>query len=295
MSNNTPILHIDSEGTSVPFEIHTMEWIEQNRRQQNSAPHRHDYFTIIWVQKGSGTHLIDADRYPIEDNTVYCISPGQVHWLKADGNPEGYVISFTTEFFCLTDDNYDILFNAGLFYSFSEASMIKVSGDMQEEMKDMAEKMMKEYGNYFLLRSEVLRGFLKIFLIYLTRQYHRAPSTPQATKSTEMVKRFLLSLEKNFASRKMVADYAEELSITPNHLNETVKKVSGFPASEHIKKRIILEAKRQALYADLSMKEIAYSLGFEDLSHFSKFFRNATGISFSDFKKDAADHLGRTA
>ncbi|MCW3111245.1 MAG: helix-turn-helix protein, partial [Segetibacter sp.] len=67
---------------------------------------------------------------------------------------------------------------------------------------------------------------------------------------------------------------------------EIVKKTSGTPASDHIKHRIVLEAKRHAAYSDVSMKEIAYSLGFDDVAHFSKYFKNATGINFTDFKKD---------
>jgi AraC-like DNA-binding protein len=85
----------------------------------------------------------------------------------------------------------------------------------------------------------------------------------------------------------MVADYAAGFAVTPNYLNEIIKKSSGIPASEHIKQRVVLEAKRLAAYSDASMKEIAYSLGFDDVAHFSKYFKNVTGINFSDFKKNA--------
>lgn len=83
----------------------------------------------------------------------------------------------------------------------------------------------------------------------------------------------------------MVTDYADELIVTPNYLNEVIKKITGFPASHHIQQRIVLEAKRQAAYSNLSMKEVAYQLGFDDMAHFSKFFKNASGQSFTDFKK----------
>jgi AraC-like DNA-binding protein len=71
-------------------------------------------------------------------------------------------------------------------------------------------------------------------------------------------------------------------------LNRIVKKLSGFPVSYHIQQQIVLEAKRLAHYSDRSMKEIAYMLGFEDLAHFSKFFKNNSGMNFSNFKKMAA-------
>ena len=85
----------------------------------------------------------------------------------------------------------------------------------------------------------------------------------------------------------MVIDYASQLYVTPNYLNRIVKKITGFTASHHIQQQIILEAKRKALYLSASMKEIAYSLGFDNLAHFSKFFKNNCGMSFTDFKKQA--------
>ena len=84
---------------------------------------------------------------------------------------------------------------------------------------------------------------------------------------------------------KFVGEYARELSVTANYLNEVVKKASGHSASYHISQRVIQEAKRQALYSDANMKMIAHSLGFIDPAHFSKYFRRSTGINFSEFRK----------
>lgn len=286
MTLNYPILQIAKANSDVPFEVHTMQWIAQNRWQQNAVPHRHNYFVIVWVRKGSGVHLVDLNKFDIADNTIYCITPGQIHLLKANEGTDGCVISFNADFLLLSDENYDLLYNSGLFYNYNGAATISVTYEMQEELEGLALKMQKEFQNYFLLRSEIIRGYLKIFLIYLTRQFERSQKDVHQSRNVELVKNFFQSLEKNFITKKMVADYAVELAVTPNYLNEVVKKVSGFPASEHIKQRVVLEAKRQAAYSEVSMKEIAYSLGFDDVAHFSKYFKNATGINFTDFKKN---------
>jgi AraC family transcriptional regulator, transcriptional activator of pobA len=120
-----PLLELNTTAVNVPFEIHTMEWIELNRWQQNAVPHRHNYFVIIWVKQGSGTHLIDLHKYPLHDNTIYCITPGQVHLLKTNSQAEGYVISFTADFLGMGGEYYDLLFNTGLFYTFSSSPVIK--------------------------------------------------------------------------------------------------------------------------------------------------------------------------
>jgi AraC family transcriptional activator of pobA len=285
MSAHTPILELSRTSVSMPFEIHTMEWIDTNRWQQNAAPHRHNYFVIVWVKKGSGTHLIDLDKFEIKDDTIYCIAPGQIHLLKSNGAADGYVISFTAEFMALEEESFDLLFGAGLFNSLIHSPVISVDTDMKEEMEDMAGKMMKEYANFFLLRSEILRGYLKIFLIYLTRQFQRPEKEEAYSKNMDLVRKFQALIDKNFMIKRMVTDYAGELAVTPNYLNEVVKKLTGFPASHHIQQRIILEAKRQAAYSNLTMKEVAYQLGFDDIAHFSKFFKNASGQSFTDFRK----------
>lgn len=281
----TPILEIGRSTPNIPFEIHTMEWIDRNRWQQNSVPHRHNYFVVVWVKKGKGAHFIDLEKFELQNDTVYCITPGQVHLLKQDGPAEGYVISFTADFMRMEESNLDLLFNTGLFNAFSRSPVIKVDADVKDEMEDAVRRMLKEYANFFLLRSEILRGYLKIFLIYLTRQFEKTNQQPAQSRNIELMRKFLSLLEKNYAQKRMVTDYAGELVVTPNYLNEVVKKISGFPASHHIQQRIVLEAKRQAAFSNVTMKEIAYNLGFDDTAHFSKFFKNASGMSFTDFKK----------
>ncbi len=286
MAVTTPLLELRKAQNAMPFEIHTMEWIDQNRWEQNSIPHRHNYFVIIWVKKGGGEHLIDLEKFQLKDNTIYCVTPGQVHLMNILGPVSGYVISFTAEFMGLDEENFSLLFKTGLFHTFTHSPVLQVNEQLAEEMDDMAGRMMKEFSNYFLLRSEILRGFLKIFLVYLTRQVDKVEHTEAPSKNTDMLKKFFALLEKNYLTKRMVTDYANEMIITPNYLNEVVKKFTGFPASHHIQQRIILEAKRKAVYSNLSMKEIAYELGFDDIAHFSKFFKNASGQSFTDFKKD---------
>jgi AraC-like DNA-binding protein len=275
---------------NVPFEMHTMAWLLMNRQQQHLTPHKHNYFVLVWVKKGTGVHLVDLNKYDITGNTVYCLSPGQVHLLKASDGIDGCVISFTADFLCITEENFDLLYNSGLFYTLTQPPVIHVNEEMHAELEDVSQKMLKEYENFFLLRSEILRGYLKIFLIYLTRRF-RETARGFNSKNIELVKKFFSLLEKNFFTMKMVTDYAAELAVTPNYLNEIVKKTSGSPASDHIKQRVVLEAKRHAVYSDVSMKEIAYSLGFDDVAHFSKYFKNATGKNFTDFKKDLSGLL----
>jgi len=157
--------------------------------------------------------------------------------------------------------------------------------EMMDEMKGIAARMIKESENVFLYRSQLLRRYLKIFLIYLSRHNARKEEMEINTRSSQLVQKFMVMLEREFKTVKSVNEYASQLAVTPNHLNVIVKKHTRQPAGYHIRQRIVLEAKRLALYSDVCMKEIAYLLGFSDTAHFSKFFKKSTGINFSEFKR----------
>jgi AraC-like DNA-binding protein len=84
----------------------------------------------------------------------------------------------------------------------------------------------------------------------------------------------------------LVKQYATELHVSANHLNEVVKRITGRCAGNQIRERIVLEAKRKAVSPQTSMKEVAFDLGYDDMAHFSKFFKSVCGKNFSTFKKE---------
>lgn len=284
---------IPFEQNNLPFEIRTIDWMEKNR-QQNQAPHRHSYYEIAWITEGAGTYFVDLEKYEIAGNGICCASPGQVHQLKVRERAKGYVISFNSDILLLAQNQSTGSVTNPKDAVLAQGNMIRLSEDTSMEMEHLVQKMIREFDNFFLLRTEILMGFFKIFLIYLARQSEEVGQAAPQTRSADLVKKFFTAMEKKFITHKKVTEYAEHLAVTPNYLNEIVKKISGFSASYHIQQRIVLEAKRHATYSNSSMKEIAYHLGFDDIAHFSKFFKNVSGQSFTDFKKQVAYQFGRS-
>jgi AraC-like DNA-binding protein len=248
---------------------------------QQEAPERLKLFEIIWVKSGEGTLTVDMQKYCIPENTIYCLAPGQYRLLQATGPMEGYYISASAEFLYLTESHTSLPFLAAQYREESSLSIVRPNAEMEEVIR----RIHKEYGNHHSLRTEILKGLLKIFMLYLSRQTDAQNIAVQYNKDAEVVRKFMNLLREHFATKKLVADYADELCITPNYLNSIVKKLTGFPVSHHIQQYIIMEAKRQARYSNLRMKEIADRLGFEDHAHFSKFFKNYSGMNFSSFRK----------
>ena len=268
-----------------PFEIHSLQWLYKNKEGIFNKPRSNNRFEIAWITKGSGTHYIDFQKTPVEDNSLFFVKPGQVHQLDLTGEFEGYLISFSESFLSIEDQESNSSYHTSLFKLFATARSINVLNDFVD-MKNIAERMINEYDGHNLFRAEILRRYFKILLIYITRQLEGKFETVRPTRKMEIVQQFMGLLERNYKEQKMVADYASMLSVTPSYLNEIIKKTTGFSAGHHIRQRIVLEAKRQATYSGNCMKEIAYFLGFCDMAHFSKFFKNTAGMNFSDFKKE---------
>jgi len=280
-----PLLKFKNE--ALPLKVQTLKYFTEEQDDINEGPHSHNYYEMIWLIKGSGTLYADMQEHTIESNTIFCLKPNQAHQFQTQAEMEGFVFSFTDSFFRMDEYDFDRAYQAGLFQLFTEGRKIRIADEMEEDMKEIVLKMIKEFESQYSNRMELLKRYFKIFLIYLTRAFEEKFKPVVQTRNAEMVQNFMRLLEKNFKEEKMVAGYARHLAVTPNYLNEVIKKNTGYCAGHHIRQRVILEAKRLAVYSDLSMKEIAYELGFIDPYHFSKFFKTVAWMNFSEFKRGA--------
>jgi AraC family transcriptional activator of pobA len=107
--------------------------------------------------------------------------------------------------------------------------------------------------------------------------------------SQQLLQRFNLLLEERFITLHKVNEYAELMNVSPNHLSETIKKVTGKTAGELIQDRLVLEAKRLLLHSAITAKEIAYYLNFNDPSYFSRFFKTNAGLAPEEFRRQSRE------
>jgi AraC-like DNA-binding protein len=280
-----PLLKFKNE--ALPFKVQTIKNFTEEQDDINEGPHNHNYYEMIWLIKGSSTLYADMQEYTIESNTIFCLKPNQAHQFQTQPEMEGFVFSFTDSFFRMDEYDFDRAYQPSLYQLFNEGLTIRIAHELEEDMKDIVVKMIKESGNQYSNRMELLKRYFKIFLIYLTRTIDQNLQSTEQSRETELVKNFMELLDKNFKEKKMVAEYAAQLLVTPNYLNRIVKKITRFSAGHHIRQRVVLEAKRMGRYSDAGMKEIAYNLGFLDSAHFSRFFKTFGGTNFSDFKRGA--------
>ncbi len=293
MPEKDPIYSLDLvfNGSPSQFVMKTMEEIDQQMGGIADNPHRHNYYTIIWPLTATGKHVIDFREYPILPNHIFFVSPGQVHQIITDPKPTGYVILFTAEFLEKNSIRNDFISNLRLFQKSDETPPLILSSEMELILKPFAEQILLAFWSQKELYMETIGAYLKLFLIDCNRKCTSNPDTN--TQNIEVgktiVKNFKSIVEKQFTEWHQVKKYAEALNVTPNYLNEVIKASIDISAKDFIQDRIILEAKRMAIFTTKSSKEIGFDLGFEDPSHFSKFFKTNSGQSLLDFKESISN------
>jgi AraC family transcriptional activator of pobA len=272
--------------TTTQLDIQPFQRMDEQMLDEHYLPHCHQHIEIVWVRNGGGSIDIDLKRYKMTSNSLYCIIPGQLHTLRIDAHSEGCIIALPDSLLNSGYDDFDMLYRSGLFQLLMHSPAMPMERQSADEIDAILRRLYKELYNGYLLKTEIMRRYTSIFLIYLARHFGDAMRASVQTTNVVLVKNFIALVENKFISCKRVREYASALSVTPNYLNLIVKKISGSSPGCHIRQRVVLEAKRRAAYSNMSMKEIAYHLGFEDLAHFSKFFKAVDGKTFTDFKKD---------
>lgn len=290
-------LHKDIKTYSFPemaqqFSDFALKRIEDVYRITNGAPdvpHRHDYYTILFIEKGEGVHFVDFTEYKIEDQTIYFINPGQMHQVIFTAEPVGWVITFTEHFLVANSIPEKMINDIYLFNDFGQSPPLAINDHDIAIYKSLAEQMAHFAGSLETYTMEAVGALVKLFLIQGNNHCSlRKSNNPQLVEtSNHILRSFKQSLNKRYATSHMVSDYADELAVTADYLNKTVKNLTGKSAKDHIQSKLITEAKRSLLFSDISNKELAYELGFEEAAHFNNFFKKITGQTPSEFRVSA--------
>jgi AraC-like DNA-binding protein/mannose-6-phosphate isomerase-like protein (cupin superfamily) len=281
MSNQIPVYSLQAfsspDRRSQQFHI---EVFDANRHFQVMYPHRHDFFEVLFILKGSGVHVIDSNKYEITPPCMFFLSPGQAHKLELSHDIEGYIFIFTADFYQLDRSNPNRLIEFPFFYTIHQNNppLRFENNDDVTFLEHIFRKGIALVANREIKNAELFRSFLDIILNFGANLYPVDENLLVKGKGHLLVKRFYQLLEEKHRENLNVNNYADLLSVTPNHLTQTLKQLTGKTSLEITKQKQLLEIKRLLVHTGMGVSEIANQMNFADQSYFTKFFKRETGM-----------------
>lgn len=252
---------------------------------------RFNYYTLVWLQEGSGTLRADFSEYTFEAGTLFAFAPYQPFMFQEDGNFKGMVINFHPDFFCIYKHHEEVSCNGVLFNNIYDAPFVKVDVGASQTFSMLFEQMKQEMLKARTAQQELLVSYLKIFLITASRlktESENEDVTVTLEKGPFVLQHLKENIEKHYRKKRLLSEYADMLHITPKALGKIIKSHFNKTFTNLISERIVIEAKRELFLTNKPVKEIAFELGFDDEHYFSRFFKNNAEVSPQLFR----DSLG---
>jgi AraC family transcriptional activator of pobA len=249
---------------------------------------RNNYFTLIWLKAGRGKVKADFSEHLFEANTLFAFSPYQPYMFLPDGEIEGVAINFHSDFFCIHKHHQEVACNGVLFHNIYKPPYLHIDDSTAHSFNMLIDQIRTEMQISGLAQHELLVSYLKIFLITASRL--KKQQQPEAEKAIEnnpepyILQKLKDNIELHFKTKHTPSSYADLLNITPKALAKLAKNHFNKTLTNLIAERIIMEAKRELYLSNKAVKEIAYELGYDDESYFSRFFKTNTSISPQMFR-----------
>ncbi|WP_343667882.1 AraC family transcriptional regulator [Chitinophaga sp.] len=258
-----------------------------------SIVYRVNFFSFVFVKNGKGRYTTDDQVYATQPGTIYFTNPGHFksfEWLELD---EVYLITLSESF--LKENVHANIFEE---FPFLLAETVPPRVLPPEEFAVFEQLYLlieKEYESTSTYRNKVI-GNLFVVLLLKIKEFFWKDYNPiyEGNRSSQIVKTFRRALEKHYRDMSRgvtdkpfrVQEYAASQGLHPNYLSNVIKTKTGKSISTWVSEKTIAEAKALLQNSDLSIKEIAYLLGFGESTHFSNYFKKHTQQSPVIYRKE---------
>lgn len=197
----------------------------------------------------------------------------------------GFLIAFHFDFLQSQTEHKDILFNQPFLINEFQYYKIKLNKENAEYMHVLMQFILSEFRRNDWRTPKAIISFLNIIFLHCSRLLKKNSVKREKHHYTNLliVTKFKNLIYKHAKTERTVSFYANQLALTPNYLNIVLKSVTGKNASSHIFDYLMNESRYLLIHTKLSLKEVAFELGFSDQSYFTRFFRKQTGFNPLDW------------
>ncbi|MES1155145.1 MAG: helix-turn-helix domain-containing protein [Pseudorhodoplanes sp.] len=250
--------------------------------------HRHrNLFQILLIERGGGEMIFEDTALDFAAPAAIIVQPNVVHGFRFRPDvTDGFVVSFTEDMAnTIGGESAEAL--ARLRVLAAEPVVRLESADEIRRLSALCNDLHQER---FLAREGhrlAMRALLALIAIEAARLAASRARTGSVTlaPTDPTLEALRLLVEDHFRSERQIAFYAGRLNMTADRLNDLIKRATGVTAGHLIRQRVLTETKRELVFTNRAIHDIAYDLGFSDPSHFARFFRKQTGMTPQDFRQ----------
>lgn len=254
-----------------------MPFAEFNNKLQTDSHFKNKFCTVLIFRDAAGSMILDDQEFNLQPCKFFFIDYNQVYHIKGSREVTGEVILFTRSFY-----NFIYTGNKVIRSDTALNNVLPFILPAPENRKDLLQtfkELQDEYSSDKLLKKETICLLLKVFMLKYIRNSKKSRIDRSVNHKKKITEDFRALVNQHYKEWKTTSNYAVQLNLTPNYLNVLIKDHLDITAGQVIKNRVVLEAERLLLHTTLSVTEISYELGFNDNSHFGKYFKSVKGTS----------------
>jgi len=277
---------LKNDKLSIKIISNSNPYLSDDIQQKLLQPRRLTSYFIVLIDTGSITYNLDLRDITLTDGQLLFAMPNQVFIppTKTAGL-KYFKVLFDENTLALLPQQFPFLVNP------LNAQTIIFDNATRERVRKVFEilNQMLQTGEH-PTDTEIILAYLNSLLTDLNSAYFKN-TEPVNILNNNLSKfiEFKLMVETHLTEQPSVNAIAEKLALTTNSLYRIVKEYSGVSPKDFFTNRLMIEAQRKLQYAPLSVKELAYELGFNDPDYFSRFFKKCTGKSVSEFLEARQD------
>lgn len=246
-------------------------------------PHRVGVFCLIYIEKGNGEHLIDFQTYRYNAPSIIFVNKAQIHAFDQSDCVEGKLVIMTQAFFSACSANIRTSYFVPFHLSLTALPVLPLSQEVDESFQVFTSEMDKSLQEG--ADSHVIVQLLLSALMLKLAKHRERQLTHISGQQKERFKEFLHCVDHHYTQIREASQYADLVHSSYKCLNELCKSCCGHTAKELIDFRIVLEIKRKLAMDGKSVQQVAYEMGFDDITNFIKYFKRRTGETPAAFKR----------
>jgi AraC-like DNA-binding protein len=240
--------------------------------------------TFIWNTGDLLNITVDKVQYQLQKNQIIFLT--EFHKIDSIELDTARMVRFNQPFYCIINHDNEVGSKGLLFFGASGVPIISIDDRELDSFEISWQIFCSEMRQNDILQKDMLLSMLKRLLILSVRILRRSNNLHRLENSqADIIREFNFLVEGHFSKHHDVAFYASKLNRSPKTLSNLFSIVSQRPPLNIIHDRIMVHAKRQINYTNLSIKEIAYELGYDDIQTFSRFFKNKEGMSPMQYRE----------